>query len=401
MIIRDKTRSIETYSEPFYLGNTNQGIFRLFDLLPEQVKQWKKGSVSWRFETSFDEFVSVHAKQEIGQIEFVFYSKVNTVISQLEQKLYVPIVSDIEGFIRFESNVKINHYGSLYMSDNSFLEEYQNDAFANPYLFSFASDINDMVIRNITYSIEVDPITQDKNITFHHKNQRIWHKLDDTINFQFEGGTHISSVNLWVSGSTTSIKQIKTLTFLLNSGEIISFPIDKKFTSFEKNSLRTKLKFSQEQINLFSTKTIQLIRLNFSNESIKDISIEALSAEYFRAYASLFVEALQQCGYKADNSATTGSAISPQTDTCYVYLMFDEANGFYKIGISNHPEYREHTLQSEKPTITLLKAKEYPSRAIAEAFESALHKTYESKRLRGEWFKLNADDVSVLLETLS
>ena len=400
MIIRDKNRNIETYSESLYLENTNQGLIRLFDLLPEQVKQWNKGSVSWCFETSLDEFSSVQAEQEIGQLEFVFYSQVNSFFSQEEQKLCVHIMSRINGFIRFESTIRIKHYGSLDMSDNSYLEEHQNDTFINPYLFSFSSDIKGMIARNITYSIDTDPVTKNSIIVFHHKNKRIWQKLENKINFQFEGGTHISTINLWISGSTAATKQIKTLTFLLNSGEIISFPIDKKFTSFEKNDLRTKLKLTQEQINLFSTKTIQLIRMTFSNESIKDISIEALSAEYFCAYASLFAEALEQCGYKADNPAAK-PVISSKTDTCFVYLMFDEANGFYKIGISNHPEYREHTLQSEKPTITLLKAKEYPSRAIAEAFESALHKTYESKRLRGEWFKLNADDVDILLKTLS
>ena len=71
---------------------------------------------------------------------------------------------------------------------------------------------------------------------------------------------------------------------------------------------------------------------------------------------------------------------------CYVYLMKDISNGYYKIGISNTPEYREKTLQSEKPTIELLASKKYPTRKIAEAIESALHTAYSQQRLRGEWF---------------
>jgi hypothetical protein len=81
--------------------------------------------------------------------------------------------------------------------------------------------------------------------------------------------------------------------------------------------------------------------------------------------------------------------------------MKDETNGYHKIGISNKPEYRERTLQSEKPTIALLCAKEFPTRIIAEAIESALHKTFEDKRLRGEWFALDEKDVLNVIKTLS
>ena len=86
--------------------------------------------------------------------------------------------------------------------------------------------------------------------------------------------------------------------------------------------------------------------------------------------------------------------------SCYVYLMMDTTNNFHKIGISNHPRYREHTLQSDKPTIELLCAKEYPSRAIAEAIESALHNVYANKRIRGEWFNLDVSDVENIKQTL-
>ena len=86
--------------------------------------------------------------------------------------------------------------------------------------------------------------------------------------------------------------------------------------------------------------------------------------------------------------------------TCFVYLMIDTTNNFYKIGISNNPRYREHTLQSDKPTIELISAKEYPTRTIAEAIEAALHKAYGEKRIRGEWFNLNEEDVENIKETL-
>ena len=80
--------------------------------------------------------------------------------------------------------------------------------------------------------------------------------------------------------------------------------------------------------------------------------------------------------------------------------MKDTTNGYYKIGISNKPEYREKTLQSEKPTIELLTCKKYPTRKIAEAIESALHSAYSQQRIRGEWFNLDDVDVATIIETL-
>lgn len=91
---------------------------------------------------------------------------------------------------------------------------------------------------------------------------------------------------------------------------------------------------------------------------------------------------------------------SKQESSCYVYLMIDTTNNFHKIGISNKPKYRERTLQSEKPTIELVCAKEYPSRAIAEAIEEGLHKSFSKKRMRGEWFRLDDNDVKQIKETL-
>lgn len=87
-------------------------------------------------------------------------------------------------------------------------------------------------------------------------------------------------------------------------------------------------------------------------------------------------------------------------EDCYVYLMHDTINGFYKIGISNQPEWREKTLQSEKPTIELLAAKKFIKRKIAAAFEKALHDVYAQKRIRGEWFQLSPDDVSDMTAAL-
>jgi hypothetical protein len=80
--------------------------------------------------------------------------------------------------------------------------------------------------------------------------------------------------------------------------------------------------------------------------------------------------------------------------------MIDTTNNFHKIGISNFPEYREKTLQSDKPTIELICSKKFPSRKIAESIEKALHTTFAEKRIRGEWFELNENEIDQIKETL-
>jgi len=73
----------------------------------------------------------------------------------------------------------------------------------------------------------------------------------------------------------------------------------------------------------------------------------------------------------------------------YVYLMKDFRNGFLKIGISNNTTQRERTLQSQVPETELLWQLEGQV-----ADERHLHKRFESKRMRGEWFELTEEDVA-------
>jgi hypothetical protein len=64
------------------------------------------------------------------------------------------------------------------------------------------------------------------------------------------------------------------------------------------------------------------------------------------------------------------------------YIIKDCNNGFYKIGKSKNPAYREKTLQSEKPNIKIVKI-------FNSDIEKILHNTYNKQRIRGEWFSLN------------
>lgn len=106
-------------------------------------------------------------------------------------------------------------------------------------------------------------------------------------------------------------------------------------------------------------------------------------------------------GYLDEEPVQEPEPVQVHTETCFVYLMHDTSNDFYKIGISKDPQYRERTLQSEKPTIEKICAKEFPTRQIAEALESALHKSFATKRIRGEWFSLTPDDIANVKATLA
>ena len=77
--------------------------------------------------------------------------------------------------------------------------------------------------------------------------------------------------------------------------------------------------------------------------------------------------------YQPVETRITNKTEEQEEDICFVYLMYDTSNGYYKIGISNKPYYREKTLQSEKPTIELIASKQFPVRKIAENIEKSLH----------------------------
>lgn len=76
----------------------------------------------------------------------------------------------------------------------------------------------------------------------------------------------------------------------------------------------------------------------------------------------------------------------PQQKT---YLMKDNNTGLYKIGKSKNPKNREKTLQSEKPTLKMVKI-------WSKNIEKHLHYIYKEQRVRGEWFELTPIQVKYI-----
>ena len=196
---------------------------------------------------------------------------------------------------------------------------------------------------------------------------------------------------------------------LLSNSEVLSFVLDDNPRGYTGSVSKCRycefyIKVDRNVIdNLTLHKALKVRLRQKSNSNIcvvgnnDCICSEDLSQVLFQKYVETYKKTLMENGYVWETDEEQPDSIDP----CYVYLMVDTANGYHKIGISNKPEYRERTLQSEKPTIEKVCAKQYPSRIIAEAIESALHKAYEAKRIRGEWFNLSDQDVNELKITLS
>lgn len=164
-----------------------------------------------------------------------------------------------------------------------------------------------------------------------------------------------------------------------------------------------------EKIDMFTA--LDSYRITYRNNRLpaKTIPISSLymldytdAEDAIPIYTRCYLDALNRLvpNYKLPQRSINQCSMEYSFNWCYVYLMKDTSNGYYKIGISNTPEYREHTLQSEKPTIEMLACKKFPTRKIAESIESALHTTYSQQRLRGEWFNLTDADVAAIIETL-
>lgn len=77
----------------------------------------------------------------------------------------------------------------------------------------------------------------------------------------------------------------------------------------------------------------------------------------------------------------------------YVYLMVNSDSGYIKIGNSKYPRYRERTLHSQEPKISII-AKWCCDKTV----EKQLHEKFKHKRVRGEWFNLQLVDLKQIQE---
>lgn len=93
---------------------------------------------------------------------------------------------------------------------------------------------------------------------------------------------------------------------------------------------------------------------------------------------------IRSIAYKILKKAKSKVVVKKQTKSkeAVCYMMKDTLSGLYKIGMSVNPKHRERTLQSEKPSIKMVKV-------FDKNIEKELHESYKRQRVRGEWFELN------------
>lgn len=221
-------------------------------------------------------------------------------------------------------------------------------------------------------------------------------KITDKIILPEEDNNYIMSVN-----EETLLDE----SFILGYSSLI-IKIKKSFRKYT-------FALSTKELLLFLSETLNMIRITFNSEGGTHIDIDIQSHVMNKDVCpiiikDMFIKLVEEISKfdtsysleKLENIKESTSCSTIKEDPCFVYLMHDEANGFYKIGMSNNPIYREGTLQSEKPTIKLIASHKYPSRKFASALEAALHNLYSNLHVRGEWYRLRDEDVNEIIEGL-
>ncbi|WP_418501227.1 GIY-YIG nuclease family protein [Flagellimonas sp.] len=211
-------------------------------------------------------------------------------------------------------------------------------------------------------------------------------------------------------------KQFDKVCFLFENGEQIKFELTENPVS-SKNHLNEKILeyrglITKAELELFANSNFKKWKISLVSDKREILGGEIGCDAFYpkknniqiviKKFASEYIDLVKETipNYEPTELKQAKPEKETIADFCYVYLMHDTSNCYYKIGISNSPEYRERTLQSEKPTIEMIASKKFPIRKIAESIEKALHNTYSEKRLRGEWFKLNENDIEHIKETL-
>lgn len=389
--------------------------YYFFDLVSQEQKEKLMGH-KWVLKIAFDGLYSFMKRGQVLAIITLYdllnkYSK--TVLGKIE------IYSPIEGYY-CKNGVCSDHFLGYYATENQINQiawwDRPREYNQNPKVITVFKTYEELLCDTyVKYSINEDVFLHIKVLSWISSYELYDDEKRPSIICSFEGNSDRAAliIKYWDFNSMCkylNVRSISKIYFLLDADTFLSFKIDKKLAKFEKNECADfRFDLNLDSIESFRDKLLKRIRIETIQGETCDFVIKEQNAKEFQFIFGKFIDALADCGFDLIKDETVGGLETCKKDevptskanSCHVYLMHDESNGFYKIGISNKPEYREHTLQSEKPTIVLVCSKEFPNRSIAEAFEAALHKVYENKRLRGEWFKLDDSDVQDLIVSLS
>jgi len=285
----------------------------------------------------------------------------------------------------------------------------------------FKEDYNNKnVSNNDIFAIYLDDLHRQKdNLLINHRvvqdefskiESIVWDDININLDFRFHVESTLGKDFICFEYNSQAYRFINgdRILFLLSNSEIIDFSLSNGNYKISNYIRGFKVPIYEGDIYKLSEHFIETIRLSFETENFKNDIFKNqfynISKKDLQFVIRLSFQSFKEIVSKQNNhkplTRIDEEPIEPN-EKCFVYLMVDKNNSYYKIGISNKPEYREKTLQSEKPTIELICHKHFPSRKMAESIEKAFHQMYKDKRLRGEWFNLSTDDVQDIIASLS
>ncbi len=332
-------------------------------------------------------------------------------------------------FYTFELKAKKSGIITILKNDVSFL----NNALEQNEAIYIISDNHDIVFENTYYNrhkIEIDDFEHNKSIKWkivggyiNPYNSNMPSPIGAIISnsgfgkdliFSFENINNRDYLAFYFFSKDYKLNIGDKIKFMFESQSILSFEIIEKPIKSSlnwKNLFETRILITQDELMMFTKESLTKWKIDFVSNN-QSIIGEANNYYWYQGenynkvlnnlateYIELVNEHIENYTplIKREKSENTKTFLD---DKCSVYLMMDTTNSFHKIGISNKPQYREKTLQADKPTIELLCFKEFPNRKIAESIEKSLHMTFDNKRIRGEWFELDEKEVKDIIETL-
>ncbi|GGG46599.1 GIY-YIG nuclease family protein [Bizionia arctica] len=328
-----------------------------------------------RLGAKINDSTTIHKSEKSGYIDLYFKKTLDIPKNQL---MYV---------IRNDDNERINR--KFINEPNIIIDEFSNSTIIKWKRVSSKFPIEGITTKSddssTTFLFSFNYIDNNDQIVFHFDPKQIKPKQFDKVFFLFENGEQIQ-FELTVNPSSS--KNIRNEKITEYKGLITKSELE-LFSNYD---------FKKWKISLVSDKREILGGESSGDDYSTKNNIQIVIKKFATEYIDLVKHTIPD--YQPTELKQNDSIKEVLTEFCFVYLMHDTRNDYYKIGISNNPEYREKTLQSEKPTIEMIASKKFPIRKIAESIEKALHDTYSEKRLRGEWFELDAKDVEHIIETL-
>lgn len=282
--------------------------------------------------------------------------------------------------------------------------------------------LNDKFLN--TPNIIIDDFTGSKiikwkTIGYNEKVERLGietSSLDDKILFEFSFNNIDKKDYIVFSFISNDLKLIKddVISFLFEDNRIINFKINNPSYKISQYRFENKVQITDDEILHFEKEKFSIWKITsaktnydiiggkgYKYSSYKSpIELNFVVQKLAKEYRELVRKEIPDYKPLLEHNIDTSPNTIIEIEECYVYLMIDTLNQYYKIGISNKPSWREKTLQSEKPSVELIASKKFVSRRIALSIEKAFHTTFADKRIRGEWFQLDEVDVEEIRITL-